>query len=160
MTTNSQAITDFKNATIAKLIGSDELMRAMGNDDIEANDEAVYRYIFPFFYIPYTIEEAHSYICMRVNMTGLNELNDSFGKFSLKIWVITHQDIMKISGVGGATRVDYMGNLIEGLLNGSDAFGTQRLRLVTNTEDSVDMRHRCRILTFTTQDFSAPWECG
>lgn len=160
MMTNSQAIIDFKNATVAKLVGCSELIHAMGNDDIQTNDDAIYKYIFPYFYIPYTIEAAHSYICMRATMTGLNETNDMFGKFSLTVWVITNQDLMRISGVGGATRIDYMASLVENLLNGSDAFGTQMLRLVTNAEDSLDLKHRCRVLTFTTQDLSAPWECG
>lgn len=157
--TNSEVISDFKKTTIRKLVSNDEIIASMGNTDVISNDDAVYKYIFPYFYIPYTIEEAHSYICMKVNMTGLNTRNDSFGKFSIIIWVISHQDIMRMTGVGGATRVDHVANLVESMLNGSDAFGTQRLRLVTNTEDSLDLKHRCRVMTFTTQEYTDTMEC-
>lgn len=160
MSTSSDNIREFKKTTIAKLVESDELITAMGNKDVEENDEAIYKYIFPYFYIPYTIESAKSYICMKVNMTGASSKNDLFGHFSVIVWVISHQDIMRMDGVDGSTRVDYMSSIVEKLLNGSDAFGTQKLQLVTNTEDSLDMKHRCRVLTFKTMDISSPLGCA
>ena len=67
--TTSELITDYKNKLALKLVNTDGLVEAMGNDDIEEPDEAIYTYIFPYFHIPDTIEAAHSYICFKVNMT-------------------------------------------------------------------------------------------
>lgn len=157
--TSSANIIKCKNEAVAKLVASDEVIKAMGNDDIEENDEAMYKYIFPYFYIPYTIEGSHSYICMKVIMTGRQSVNDLFGNYSVIIWVIVNQSLMQMDGVGGATRLDHLADIVETIFAGSEAFGTKRLQIIGNTEDDLDTRHRARKLTFTTKNISDMLEC-
>lgn len=157
--TSSANIIKCKNEAVAKLVASDEVIKAMGNDDIVENDEAMYKYIFPYLYIPYTIEGSHSYICMKVIMTGRQSVNDLFGNYSVIIWVIVNQSLMQMDGVGGATRLDHLADMVETIFAGSEAFGTKRLQLVSNTEDDLDTRHRARKLTFTTTNISDMLEC-
>lgn len=157
--TSSANIIKCKNEAVAKLVASDEVIKAMGNDDIEENDEAMYKYIFPYLYIPYTIEGSHSYICMKAIMTGRQSVNDLFGNYSVIIWVIVNQSLMQMDGVGGATRLDHLADMVETIFSGSEAFGTKRLQLVSNTEDDLDTRHRARKLTFTTTNISDMLEC-
>lgn len=157
--TTSEAVQRFKKIAIEKLIASDNLIVSMANEDITENNEAVYKYIFPYFYIPDIIESAHSYICMRVTMPTVNEKNDFFGDFYLTVWVIVHQDIMRMEGVGGATRMDYLSGLVEQQLVGSRSFGTKELQIIKNEETDVDMRHRARVLTFITSDLRKNVEC-
>lgn len=157
--TSSANIIKCKNEAVAKLIASDEVIKAMGNDDIEENDEAMYKYIFPYFYIPYTIEGSHSYICVKVIMTGRQSVNDLFGNYSVIIWVIVNQSLMQMDGVGGATRLDHLADMVETIFAGSEAFGTKRLQIIGNTEDDLDTRHRARKLTFTTTNISDMLEC-
>ena len=57
--TTSELITDYKNKLALKLVNTEGLVEAMGNDDIEEPDEAIYTYIFPYFHIPDTIEAAN-----------------------------------------------------------------------------------------------------
>lgn len=157
--TSSANIIKCKNEAVAKLVASDEVIKAMGNDDIEENDEAMYKYIFPYFYIPYTIEGSHSYICMKVIMTGRQSVNDLFGNYSVIIWIIVNQSLMQMDGVGGATRLDHLADIVETIFAGSEAFGTKRLQIIGNTEDDLDTRHRARKLTFTTTNISDMLEC-
>lgn len=157
--TTSEAIQKFKRTAIEKLIASDDLIDAMANEDIVENNDAVYKYIFPFFYIPIIIESTHSYICMRATMPNVNEKNDLYGDFYLTVWVIVHQDIMQMTGVGGATRMDYLSGLVEQQLVGSRAFGTKELQIISNEETDVDMKHRARILTFMTSDIRKKMVC-
>lgn len=117
--TTSELITDYKNKLALKLVNTDGLVEAMGNDDIEEPDEAIYTYIFPYFHIPDTIEAAHSYICFKVNMTDRSNVNDWYENFTLTVWVIVNQALMKMKGHGGATRVDYLSGLVEKELHGS-----------------------------------------
>lgn len=49
--TTSELITDYKNKLALKLVNTEGLVEAMGNDDIEEPDEAIYTYIFPYFHI-------------------------------------------------------------------------------------------------------------
>ena len=158
--TTSAAIEDYKRTLVSKLVSSDEIIQVMGNTDIEENDEAAYKYIFPYFHIPDTIESAHSYICMRANMTGVSYKNDSVCNYSLIIWVIVNQEIMRMEGVGGSTRMDYLSSLIEQELSNSEAFGAGKLKIISNTADDVDMKHRCRKLVFITSDNSFDGDCG
>lgn len=157
--TTSASIKEFKNKIVASLVADDDVVSSMGNSDIEENDEAIYKYIFPYFHIPYTIESAHSYICMKVNMTGRSSRNDMYGNFSLIIWVIVNQDIMKMEGVGGATRLDHLADMVERSLAGK-TFGVKPLQLIYNTEEDLDTKHRARKLTFSTMDISDQLECG
>lgn len=157
--TTSEAVQRFKKVAIEKLIASDVLIISMANEDIVENNEAIYKYIFPYFYIPDIIESAHSYICMRVTMPSVNEKNDFFGDFYLTVWVIVHQDIMRMEGVGGATRMDYLSGLVEQQLVGSRSFGTKELQIIKNEETDVDMKHRARVLTFVTSDLRKAVEC-
>lgn len=82
------------------------------------------------------------------------------GEFRVRIWVIVHQDIMKMNGVGGATRMDYLAQLVDKMFNGSEAFGVGKLRLTSNLEDDLDMVHRCRELTFLTKDVNDGTVCA
>lgn len=157
--TTSEAIQKFKRVAIEKIIANNELISSMANTDIVENNDAVYRYIFPYFYIPPIIESAHSYICMRSNMPQVNEKNDFFGDFYLIVWVIVHQDIMHMDGVGGATRMDYLSGLVESQLVGERSFGTKELQIISNEEIDLDLKHRARVLTFKTSDLRKKLEC-
>ena len=151
--TTSELITDYKNKLALKLVNTEGLVEAMGNDDIEEPDEAIYTYIFPYFHIPGTIEAAHSYICFKVNMTDRSNINDWYENFTLTVWVIVNQALMKMpSGYGGATRVDYLSGIVEKQLHGSTIFGIKQLKITSNVEDNMDLHHRVRIMTFKTQD--------
>lgn len=157
--TTSEAIQHVKKVAVEKLISSDELIISMANTDIEDNNDAIYHYVFPYFYIPQIIESAHSYICMRATMPHVNQQNDFFGDFYLTIWVIVHQDIMYMEGVGGATRMDYLAGLVERQLIGDRSFGTRELQIISSEETDVDSKHRARILTFKTSDLRKNMEC-
>lgn len=157
---NSSAIIEYKNLIVKKLIGNKDFIAAMGNPDINESDEAVYKYIFPYFYIPGTIESAHSYICIKVDMLSTAGDTELLGEFRVRIWAIVHQDIMKMNGVGGATRMDYLAQLVDKMFNGSEAFGVGKLRLTSNLEDDLDMVHRCRELTFLTKDVNDGTVCA
>ena len=158
--TTSELITDYKNKLALKLVNTDGLVEAMGNDDIEEPDEAIYTYIFPYFHIPDTIEAAHSYICFKVNMTDRSNVNDWYENFTLTVWVIVNQALMKMKGHGGATRVDYLSGLVEKELHGSTIFGIKQLKITSNIEDNMDLHHRVRIMTFKTQDLDDLVGCG
>ena len=151
--TTSEIITEYKNKLALKLVNTDGLVDAMGHDDIEEPDEAIYTYIFPYFHVPETIEAAHSYICFKVNMTDRSNVNDFMENFTLTVWVIVNQALMKMpSGYGGATRVDYLSSVVEKTLHGSEIFGVKQLKITSNIEDNMDLHHRVRIMTFKTQD--------
>lgn len=136
--TTSELITDYKNKLALKLVNTDGLVEAMGNDDIEEPDEAIYTYIFPYFHIPDTIEAAHSYICFKVNMTDRSNVNDWYENFTLTVWVIVNQALMKMKGHGGATRVDYLSGLVEKELHGSTIFGIKQLKITSNMENYLN----------------------
>lgn len=83
--TTSELITDYKNKLALKLVNTEGLVEAMGNDDIEEPDEAIYTYIFPYFHIPDTIEAAHSYICFKVNIKQLTKQTKRMTQPPMKI---------------------------------------------------------------------------
>lgn len=157
MTTN-KTIATYKNKLALKMISVDGLVDAMGNDDIEEPDEALYTYIFPYFHVPETIESAHSYILFKIEMIGPSTVNSYIDNYVLTIWVVVNQKLMKMDG-SGMTRAEYLADLIEEELNFSDFFGTRQLKLVSNTEGNMDLQHRMRTLIFKTQDLNDQLGC-
>lgn len=93
-------------------------------------------------------------------MTDRSNVNDWYENFTLTVWVIVNQALMKMKGHGGATRVDYLSGLVEKELHGSTIFGIKQLKITSNIEDNMDLYHRVRIMTFKTQDLDDLVGCG
>ena len=83
-----------------------------------------YKRIFPYNYVPYTIETAQTFICFTV--TAPNVKDNLIAELRLTVYVFTHQDIMRTdSGV----RTDLLVSEIDKLLNGSTKYGLGKVSL-------------------------------
>ena len=149
-------ITRYKRKLITSIVNSPDLIALVNDNYVEDgecidSDELIYKQIFPFYYIPDTQTKAQSYVMVKVN--GLGVKNKIYNKAEVFVCVASHQDIMETKG--GGTRIDLMGEIIEGLFNGRDDFGFGEMELKFNTEDEININHRCRIIKFIVEDFNA-----
>lgn len=115
-----------------------------------------YTHIFPYAYIPGTIETAGCYITFEISMPNVSTINRFFKEVLITISIICHQDLMQMTeseplGTTGATRTDYLSVEIDKLFNKSTGImGKNELELVSNIEGAIDPIHRCRIMRFKT----------
>jgi len=149
-------IGETKKKVITDIVNDPEIMNAMGNTLEGSYDEAIYKYIFPYYHVNNTIEEVHSYICMQMDMVDPNRTvtNPLMRQYVLTVYVVVHQGLMKISGTGGEDRLDYLADLVEKKFDKREDFGIGEFEIVENQENSLDANHRLRILTFLTKRIS------
>ena len=142
------------NENIVKAINAKEPSGAF----MEAGD-LFYSHIFPFAYIPETLDTAGCYITFEISMPSVSTVNYFFKDVLLTITIICHQAMMQMKedeplGSTGATRTDFIAVEIDKLFNKTMGIvGKQELELVSNIEGAIDPVHRCRIMRFKT---SAP----
>lgn len=145
-----------KKQVIKDIVKDVYIMEAMGNELDGSFDEAIYKYIFPYYHVIGTIQEAHSYICMQMDMMERERWDDEdnplLRRYALTLYIIVNQSIMQMPLTGGVDRLDYLSNLVVNKFDGRSDFGIGELKLVQNQENSLDQNHRLRILTFITKD--------
>lgn len=160
---NSQEIVQYKLAAMNATINQENIVKAINAKDsagepLEPGD-LFYTHIFPFAYIPDTLDTAGCYITFEVSMPSVSTVNYFFKDVLITITIICHQAIMQMKedeplGSTGATRTDFLGVEIDKLFNQTQGIvGKQELELVSNIEGAIDPVHRCRIMRFKT---SAP----
>lgn len=160
---NSQEIIEYKLTAMNAVINNENIVKAINAKEpsgecMEAGD-LFYSHIFPFAYIPETLDTAGCYITFEISMPSVSTVNYFFKDVLLTITIICHQAMMQMKedeplGSTGATRTDFIAVEIDKLFNKTMGIvGKQELELVSNIEGAIDPVHRCRIMRFKT---SAP----
>ena len=158
---NSQEIITYKQSAMTTVASVENIVKAINakypiGDNMDPGD-LFYTHIFPYAYIPETIETAGCYITFEVSMPSVSTANYFFKDVLITITVICHQDVMQMTeneplGVTGATRADYISVELDKLFNKSTKLiGQYELELVSNIEGAIDPVHRCRVMRFKTQ---------
>ena len=124
---NLEEFTEYKQTLMKAICTSDRIVELLKlNTDpvgIQWRDMR-YKRIFPYNYVPYTIETAQTFICFTV--TAPNVKDNLIAELRLTVYVFTHQDIMRTdSGV----RTDLLVSEIDKLLNGSTKYGLGKVSL-------------------------------
>lgn len=161
---NSREIITYKQSAMNAIASVDNIRKGIyakyeNSDQLMDAGDLFYTHIFPYAYLPKTIEQVGAYITLEVSMPSVSTANYFFKDVLITITIICHQDMMRMTadeplGSTGATRIDYLSVEIDKLLNQNKGIiGPYALELVSNVEGAIDIAHRCRIMRFKT---SAP----
>lgn len=155
----SREIAEYKRKIMSSIINSDEIVAAINAEGItiDNSDELIDNNIFSYDRVPDTEEEVSTYITIQVDIPRI-EKGNVFRNVVVLIRIITHQDIMKMTGTSNGNRIDYISAQLDELLNGRSDFGWGKLSLSSNVEWSVDYKHRCRVMQFSVNDLNVA--CG
>jgi hypothetical protein len=96
---------DYKNQLMSDILSNEEIVKLL-NDNGEVVDDAgslVYSQVFPYEYIPNTVESERTFICCDVDVQ--KAMNKTFLAPQIYIWVFTHKSLLK-SPSGGGVRTD------------------------------------------------------
>lgn len=151
---NSAFVSNTKNKIMSELQSNELFLNVLDTTE-EEREDLVYNRIFPFLYIPKTIETVTSYVCVDCSI-NTTYTNSRYAFATIIIDVIVHQDHMQLDMAGvSETRADYLCEIIDKMLNGRDDFGVGELVLLKNTPDSVASTGlRYRRLIFETKDLN------
>ncbi len=142
---------DYKNQLMEDLLTYEDIV-ALIDDTVELKNakKLVYRQVFPYEYVPQTVEEGKTFICCDVDIS--KTVNQTFLLPTLYVWVFTHKSRLRLPE--GGVRTDKLCSKIAGAINGSREYGLGELELYSVKRFAPMTDFQGKVLTFTARDFN------
>lgn len=143
---------DYKNQLMEDLLTNQTIVRLL-NDNCEIVDEAeslVYQQVFPFEYVPDTVEHGQTFICCDVDIQ--RSVNKTFLMPALYIWVFTHKSRLRLPE--GGVRTDRLVSEIAKTINGSRNYGLGELDLYSVKRFAPITDYQGKVMMFQATDFN------
>lgn len=146
---------DYKNLLMEQLCCDPEIVRVVTDNDEAAvpNHDLPYYQVFPFEYVPETVNDAKTFICFDVDIVSVP--NKTMYIPVIYVWVFAHKSRLRAKE-GGCT-LDKMAAAVNRLLNGSRYYGLGELKLDSVRRFTPVTDYLGRVLTFYTKDFNRKW---
>lgn len=151
-------LSSYKMDLMLDIIDSPEIVAAIdcptdGKDgyDPESPDTLIYKRIFPYLRVPSVETKAATYILMAVDVNNINTHNKAFHDIRITLWVMSHQDHMKMPD-RSATRIDYISDLVKDVLIDQTKYGLGNLEMSSNREMILNANYLYREMIFYTTD--------
>lgn len=155
---------DYKNQLIGDLMTDENIVELItGSQSITQSitdpKSLVYKQVFPYEYIPDTVEEGGTFICCDVDVlgSGVGGVGTPTGANTylypvIYIWIFTHKSNMRLSS--GGVRVDELASKICERINGSRQYGLGKLELYSSKRFAPIKDYQGKLLTFHTKEFN------
>lgn len=147
---------DYKNQLMEDLLTTESIVKLI-DETVDLKDAAslAYQNVFPYEFIPETVEHACTYICFEVDIQKV--ANKTFYLPTLYIWVFTHKSKMRLEN-GDGVRTDKLCSEICKKINGSREYGLGELDLYSAKRFSPMTAYNGKLLTFTATDFNRQYD--
>lgn len=144
---------DYKNKLMEDLLTSSEIVELL-EPDTEDVFGLAYSRIFPYEYIPDTVQEGKTFICFDVDIE--KSLNKTFYLPTIRIWVFTHKSKLRLPE--GGVRTDKLCSEISKKINGSKWYGLGELDLesVRRFAPVTDFQGKC--MTFQAREYNRQYD--
>lgn len=147
---------DYKNQLMEDLLTTESIVKLI--DDTVGLEDApslAYRNVFPYEFIPETVEHGSTFICFEVDIQ--KAANKTFYMPTLYIWVFAHKSKMRLEN-GEGVRTDKLCSEICKKINGSRDYGLGELDLYSAKRFSPMTAYNGKLLTFTATDFNRQYD--
>lgn len=144
---------DYKNKLMEDLLTNEEIVKLVDNT-VEIGDSKLLAYsnVFPYEYIPDTVEEAKTFICFDVDVQ--ESINKTFLRPTLYIWVFSHKS--KLHLPEGGVQTDKLVSEIAKAINGSHEYGLGELELYSVKRFAPVTDYQGKVMTFHAKEFNRP----
>lgn len=143
---------DYKNQLMNDLLTNPDIVRLL-DDDFQPTDKPenlVYSQVFPYEYIPDTIEHGQTFICCDVDIQ--RSMNKTFLLPVLYVWVFSHKSKLRLPE--GGVRTDKLCSEVAKAINGSRFYGLGELDLYSAKRFAPITDYQGKVLTFQAQEFN------
>lgn len=142
----------YKNQLMNDLLTNEQIVYLLNGDSKDAVDPdgLMYSQVFPYEYVPETIEAAKTYICSDVDIQRAP--TKTFLSPTMYIWVFTHKSLMRLPE--GGLRIDRLCSEIAKTINGSRYYGLGELDLDSTRRFAPIADYQGKVLTFKATDFN------
>ena len=143
---------DYKNQFIDDIMKNQRIIRMLSTsgDALRKPEELLYKQIFPYEYVPYTVEHGSTFICCEVDIRRVS--NKTYLSPEMYVWVFTHDSLTRLPQ--GGLRVDSICSEITRVINGSRLYGLGQLNLYSATRFAPITHYQGRTLVFEASDFN------
>lgn len=147
----------YKNQLVGDLLTEIEIVRLL-DDDLEIQDaeELMYKQVFPYEYVPETVEHGRTFICCDVDIDKV--YNKTFLSPVLYIWLFTHKSLLRLPE--GGVRTDKLAHEIAKKIEGSYYYGLGALNLSSCKRFAPMMDYQGKVLIFRAKDFNTTSPTG
>ena len=143
---------DYKNRLMETLCSNENIVRLITDSESAdiPNYKLAYTQIYPFEYIPDTVDDGRTFICFDVDIARVYD--KTYYQPVLYLWIFTHKSKIRLKQ--GGIRTDQLAVEIDKELNGSRYFGLGELDLYSVGRFSPITDFQGRVMTYTAIDFN------
>ena len=142
---------DYKNKLMEDLLTNPEIVKLLDNSvELKNAKQLAYTHVFPYEYIPDTVEEAKTFICFDVDVQ--ESINKTFLLPTLYIWVFSHKSKLRL--LEGGVQTDKLASEIAKAINGSRFYGLGELDLYSVKRFTPVTDYQGKVMTFHAKDFN------
>lgn len=142
---------DYKNKLMEDLLTNPEVVKLL-DDSVEMRNASslAYTHVFPYEYIPDTVEHAKTFICFDVDVQ--ESINKTFLLPTLYIWVFSHKSKLRLRE--GGVQTDKLVSEIAKSINGSHFYGLGELDLYSVKRFAPVTDYQGKVMTFHAKEFN------
>ena len=141
---------NYKNQLMGDILTNKKIVHLL-NEKIDPKDAVnlAYTQVFPYEYIPDTIEHGSSFICFDVDIQ--RSVSKTFYLPTLYVWVFSHSSMLRTED---GIVPDLLCMEIADMLNGSRNYGLGELDLYSVKRFAPMTDYNGKVLTFYAEDFN------
>lgn len=144
---------DYKNKLMEDLLTNEEIVNLVDDTvGLDGAKQLAYTSVFPYEYIPDTVEEAKTFICFDVDVQ--ESMNKTFLRPTLYIWVFSHKSKLRL--LEGGVQTDKLVSKIAEAINGSHDYGLGELELYSVKRFAPVTDYQGKVMTFHAKEFNRP----
>lgn len=144
---------NYKDELMKTICSNREIVRLVTDNsvDIEVpNYDIIYSQVFPFEFVPETVNDGQTFICFDVDIA--EGTTKTYYSPVLYIYIFTHKSKLRLPE--GGIRTDQIASEIDKEINGSRLFGLGELDLYSVTRFAPITDYQGRVLTYYAKDFN------
>lgn len=142
---------DYKNRIMEDMLTNPRIVSLLKEGlSVEDAGSLMYTQVFPYEYIPETIEHGVTYVCVDVDIQRVQ--SKTFLSPTLYVWVFTHKSLLRLPE--GGVRTDKLAHEIVKAINGSHMYGLGELELYSVKRFSPLTDYQGKVLIFHATDFN------
>ena len=147
---------DYKNQLMEDLLTTESIVKLI-DDSIDLKDAAslAYKNVFPFEYIPDTVEHGDTFVCFDVDVSKAS--NKTYLLPTIYVWVFAHKSKLRLPN-GEGVRTDKLCSEICKKINGSRRYGLGELDLYSAKRFAPMTAYNGKCLTFAAVDFNRQYD--
>lgn len=142
---------DYKNKLMEDLITNKSIVSLIKDGtDVENAASLIYTQVFPYEYVPETVQTGGTYICFDVDIQNVS--NKTFLTPVLYVWVFAHRSNLRLPE--GGVRTDKLCSAICEAINGSRYYGLGELSLYSVKRFAPMTDYQGKLMTFYAKEFN------